>query len=137
MRYVNVFGRAAPRFLNIIEKVRHKSEEMEVSILRMLEKYEIDVQDCRGQSYDNTSNMSGIYTGLQARIKAKNKLAVYVPCAPHSLNLIGQHAAESCLEASKLNDLCVLSIETELLNRMDHDAVINEFANKNCRRKQI
>ncbi|KAG7157952.1 Zinc finger MYM-type protein 1-like 5 [Homarus americanus] len=51
----------------------------------------------RGQSYDNAANMSGIYTGLQARIKAMNPLAYYVPCAGHSLNLVGTSAASSCL----------------------------------------
>lgn len=60
------------------------------------------MKDCRGQSYDNAFNMSGIYSGLQARIKSKNNLAIYVPCAPYSLNLIGECAAESCLEATKL-----------------------------------
>lgn len=55
--------------------------------------------NCRGQSYDNASNMSGIYSGLQARIKTINPLADYVPCAAHSLNLVGTCAAESVPEA--------------------------------------
>jgi hypothetical protein len=52
--------------------------------------------DCRGQSYDNASNMSGQYNGLQARIKAVNEKVEYVPCGGHSLNLIGLKAAECC-----------------------------------------
>lgn len=43
--------------------------------------------------------MAGIYTGLQARIKSINPLAHFVPCAAHSLNLVGACAAESCLNA--------------------------------------
>ena len=45
---------------------------------------------------DNAANISGIYSGLQARIKAMNPLAYYVPCAGHSLNLVGISATSSC-----------------------------------------
>lgn len=38
-------------------------------------KNDFDIMNCRGQSYDNASNMSGIYSGLQARIKTINPLA--------------------------------------------------------------
>lgn len=55
----------------------------------------------RGQSYDNASNMSGKYKGLQARIKDHNNLAEYVPCTAHSLNLVGTHAADCCLNVTK------------------------------------
>ncbi|KAJ8875731.1 hypothetical protein PR048_023630 [Dryococelus australis] len=51
-------------------------------------------------SYDNASNMSGKYSGLQERIKELNEFAEYIPCFAHSLNLIGKCAAECCQEAS-------------------------------------
>ncbi|KAJ8873262.1 hypothetical protein PR048_026896 [Dryococelus australis] len=35
----------------------------------------ITVEDCHGQRYDNASNMSGKYSGLQARIKELNEFA--------------------------------------------------------------
>jgi hypothetical protein len=47
----------------------------------------------RGQGYDNGSNMAGIYNGVQALILKQNAAALYVPCAAHSLNLVGVHAA--------------------------------------------
>ncbi|XP_053594426.1 uncharacterized protein LOC128667613 [Microplitis demolitor] len=59
---------------------------------------DFDVMNCRGQSYDNASDMSGIYSGVQARIKTLNPLADYAPCAAHSLNLVGTCAAESVPE---------------------------------------
>ncbi|CAH2096804.1 unnamed protein product [Euphydryas editha] len=43
--------------------------------------------------------MSGIYSGLQTRIKTINPLADYVPCAAHSLNLVGSCAVELVTEA--------------------------------------
>jgi len=67
-------------------------------VLDFLKKHGIDVRNCRGQSYDNASNMAGHYSGLQARFRAVNKYADYVPCAGHSLNLVGVKAAESCTQ---------------------------------------
>ncbi|XP_040071718.3 uncharacterized protein LOC120844154 [Ixodes scapularis] len=51
------------------------------------------------QAYGNASNMSGKYKGQQAQVKLFNKLAVYVPCAGHSLNFVGACSVDSCLEA--------------------------------------
>ncbi|KAE9529170.1 hypothetical protein AGLY_011966 [Aphis glycines] len=45
--------------------------------------------------------MSGIYTGLQARIKSINSLADFVPCSAHSLNLVGKNAASCCHDANE------------------------------------
>ena len=54
----------------------------------------LNIEDCRGQGYDNGANMAGKYSGVQARISAINELAIFVPCAAHTLNLVGVHAAE-------------------------------------------
>lgn len=102
VRYVNTVGIPVERFLSFIENVGHKVEEMEKCVMKVFTNFEINLQDCRGQSYDNASNMSGIYNGLQARIKSTNNLAAYVPCAAHSLNLIGECSVENYSEATKL-----------------------------------
>jgi len=47
-------------------------------ILEAIDELGLNIQDCRGQSYDNSANMSGVYTGLQSRIKAVNPLAHFV-----------------------------------------------------------
>lgn len=69
---------------------------MLTTVLKLLEMFEIDLMDFRGQSYDNASNMSGKYLGLQARINEINSKASYIPCAAHSLNLVGLNASSSC-----------------------------------------
>ena len=43
--------------------------------------------------------MSGRFTGMQARLKNINSAAIYIPCAAHSLSLIGQAAASCCVGA--------------------------------------
>lgn len=64
------------------------------------EQLNINLKDCSGQSYNNASNMSGIYNDLKAKIQEQAPFAMFIPCAAHSLNLMGTSAAESCLEAS-------------------------------------
>uniref|UniRef100_A0A8C5N3R9 TTF-type domain-containing protein n=1 Tax=Leptobrachium leishanense TaxID=445787 RepID=A0A8C5N3R9_9ANUR len=99
LRYVKEDGLPVERFLRFIPNPGHKSEQLAEVVLTTLKSYDLDIANCRGQSYDNASNMSGHYRGLQARILERNPLAVYIPCSAHSLNLVGKHAAESCNEA--------------------------------------
>lgn len=68
----------------------HTGKEQAESLLKFLKTHHIDVADCRGQSYDNASNMSGKYNGMQAIIRQQCNLAAYVLCAVHSLILVGQ-----------------------------------------------
>jgi len=67
-------------------------------ICKVLEESGIQLQNCRGQGYDNGSNMAGIYRGAQAIILEKNPQAIFSPCSAHILNLCGAHAAESSVE---------------------------------------
>ena len=77
----------------------HSAEEMLKSISDLFEKEGTKFEDCRGQSYDNASNMSGKYGGLQAPIREENELAEWVPCFAHSLNLVG-HCAVDCVSGA-------------------------------------
>ena len=96
LRYVNKEGCPEERFIKFIPNTGHKGEEIITHVLSTLEDYGLDILNCRGQSYDNASNMSGLYSGLQARVKVVNPLVEYVPCAAHTLNLVGKCAVESC-----------------------------------------
>ncbi|KAF0693319.1 zinc finger MYM-type protein 1-like, partial [Aphis craccivora] len=87
------------RFLKFLPNQGHKAQDMFNSIMKVLENNGIEINNCRGQSYDNASAMSGKYNGLQSKINAVNKLATWVPCAAHSLNLVGKVAAECCSSA--------------------------------------
>jgi len=48
--------------------------------------------------------MSGKYNGLQSKILKNNKLASWIPCVTHSLNLVGKAAAECCTAAVEFFD---------------------------------
>lgn len=99
IRYIQIDGTPVERFLKFISNAGHKALEMTEAITTRLEEFEIDIGNCRGRSYDNAANMSGAYNGLQAQIKTLSPHAKYIPCAAHSLNLIGESAAEGCEEA--------------------------------------
>ncbi|KAF0706777.1 zinc finger MYM-type protein 1-like [Aphis craccivora] len=72
----------------------HTGESIFVLLEEFLEKAGLNIVNCREQSYDNASNMSGKYKELQAYVKNKCNLAVYLPCTAHSLNLVGVHSVD-------------------------------------------
>ena len=100
IRYVLPTG-PVERFLIFLGMESHTGAELCQSLLDFLKKHDIDIKDCRGQSYDNASNMSGKYIGLQAKVKELNEYAEYIPCFAHSLNLVGQCAADCCSEVTQ------------------------------------
>lgn len=88
------------RFVGFIDDAGHKAESLTDAIFSTFKKYDLNVCFLRGQSYDNAKNMSGIYSGVQARVKNVISLADFVPCSAHSLNIIGMCAASCCEEAN-------------------------------------
>ncbi|XP_049328668.1 zinc finger MYM-type protein 1-like [Astyanax mexicanus] len=60
-----------------------------------LKHMKLNIADCRGQSYNNGSNMMGHKQGVQKRVLEINQKALCVPCSSHSLNLVVADAAKS------------------------------------------
>ena len=99
VHFVHSSGKPIERFMKFIPISGHDGETMTNVVLDTLHEHDLSIMDCRGQSYDNASNMPGKYRSLQARISEVNPLAVYVPCSAHSFNLVGSCAAECCVNA--------------------------------------
>ncbi|XP_057506546.1 uncharacterized protein LOC130789754 [Actinidia eriantha] len=59
----------------------------------------LNIDDIRGQGYDNGSNMKGKHQGVQKRLLDVNPRAFYIPCGCHSLNLALCDMAKSCMKA--------------------------------------
>jgi Domain of unknown function (DUF4371) len=93
------------RFVTFVDNRGHKAVDMFKALEDFLEAHQIDIADCRGQSYDNASSMSGKYNGLRALVMKANPAAIWVPCTGHSLNLVGKTAAECCSAAISFFDL--------------------------------
>ncbi|XP_073101993.1 uncharacterized protein [Elaeis guineensis] len=59
----------------------------------------LDINNLRGQGYDNGSNMKGKQQGVQKRLLDINPRSFYTPCGCHSLNLVLCDMASSCTKA--------------------------------------
>ncbi|XP_074373919.1 uncharacterized protein LOC141714289 [Apium graveolens] len=60
----------------------------------------LDIDDVRGQAYDNGANMKGKHKGVQKRLLDVNPRAFYTPCGCHSLNLVLYDMANCCSKGS-------------------------------------
>ncbi|XP_074282852.1 uncharacterized protein LOC141607400 [Silene latifolia] len=56
----------------------------------------LDIDNIRGQGYDNGSNMKGKHQGVQKRLLDINPRAFYTPCGCHSLHLTLCDITNSC-----------------------------------------
>ena len=88
------------RFVHFLPMMQHTGLELATRLLMFLDLHGLYIKKFRGQSYDNASNMSGRYNGMQAIILEKCQFAAFVSCVAHSLNLVGKCAAECCLMSS-------------------------------------
>ncbi|XP_029435922.1 zinc finger MYM-type protein 1-like [Rhinatrema bivittatum] len=86
------------RFIEFFDFFQKTGKEIADMIMFRLNEHAIDLKDCRGQGYDNGANMSGRIKGVRAKIQETYPTAICCPCAAHSLNLVGVHAAASCPE---------------------------------------
>ena len=93
-RCVSDEGEIVERFVGFEPIYSHTGASLADCVVKMTKDLELDLSNCRGQSYDDASNMSGKYNGLQAHLKKINPLIHYVPCAAHSLNLVGVNSIE-------------------------------------------
>ena len=57
-------------------------------LVNVLKKYGLNIDDIRGQGYDNGSNMKGKNQGVQRRLLDINPRAFYTSCGCHNLNLV-------------------------------------------------
>ncbi|KAK4724549.1 hypothetical protein R3W88_027328 [Solanum pinnatisectum] len=59
----------------------------------------LDIDNLRGQGYDNGSNMKGKHQGVQKRLLDINPRSFYTPCGCHNLNLVLCDMVNSCTKA--------------------------------------
>ncbi|XP_004208422.1 zinc finger MYM-type protein 1-like [Hydra vulgaris] len=86
------------RFLCVEAFEKKKGLDIAKLITDVIARLGLDIQNCRGQGYDNKSNMSGAYKEAQVLIRQNYSEALYVPCSAHNLNLAGVRAVESAIE---------------------------------------
>ncbi|KAK9053582.1 hypothetical protein SSX86_024656 [Deinandra increscens subsp. villosa] len=86
-----------------------------------LKRLGLDVDDMRGQGYDNGSKMKGIHQGVQRRFLDINPRAFYTPCGCHSLNLLLCDMANTCVKSREFFAVIqrVYTLFSRSINRWD------------------
>ena len=83
------------RFIKVCNIDTTTGQELENTVVSLLQKNGLELKNMYGQGYDGAANMSGMYKGLQARICTLNEKAFYVHCKAHCLNLVLVEASKS------------------------------------------
>jgi len=87
LRYLESDLNISEKFLGMYKVSSTTGETLTQVIIDVLTRCNLSVDKLRGQCYDGASNMSGTFTGVQARIQQMQPRALYVHCTAHSLNL--------------------------------------------------
>ena len=98
MKYVlineNKYVEIKEAFLGFFQVSEKNAASLVKTVIEKLNDDGIDLNDCRGQAYNNAAVMSGVRTGVQKRILEINPQAQSINCKNHSLNLACVRAAE-------------------------------------------
>lgn len=101
LQYVDVkSGKTEEHFVGFLAVEKTTGEELTRCLLTELETRGLGIKNCRGQGYNNDSNMKGEYRGVITRILEYYPLAFFTPCGCHSWNLLLCDAASSCPKAN-------------------------------------
>ncbi|XP_052619612.1 uncharacterized protein LOC111878296 [Lactuca sativa] len=82
-------------FLNVDDTSRKGLFDITLEELKSLG---LEIDDMRGQGYDNGANMKGKHQGVQKRCLDINPRAFYTPCGCHYLNLTLCDMANKCVK---------------------------------------
>lgn len=88
VRYVKENGDIIEALLDMKHVVKSDASSLFDYLADLLQKYDLSMDNVRGQGYDGCSTMSGKYNGLQARVKQVCPSAYFVHCYCHRLNLV-------------------------------------------------
>lgn len=84
------------RFLTFVDWNKKTGIAIANLIRNTLDEHNVPLSECRGQGYDNGSNMKGEYLGAQSCILRDNPLAIYSRCACHDALCIITDTTYSC-----------------------------------------
>jgi hypothetical protein len=81
-------GLVCERLLFFVKATSSTGEGLFDLLKANLDRLNIDMENCIGDSFDGAANMSGQYRGVQARIREVAENHVHVWCYAHTLNLV-------------------------------------------------
>lgn len=92
IRYVDDNADIREEFIQFAKLTVLSGNLIAQEIMNCLRKLDLDIEKCRGQSYDGASNMSSSKRGVREYIRQMSPRAVYVHCHSHRLNLVIFHS---------------------------------------------
>lgn len=102
IRYVDVASNCVnieESFLGFLDVNNTTGQGLFDVLVNELKVLDLDIDNVRGQGYDNGSNMKGKNQGVQRKLLDINPRAFYTPCGAHSLNLMLCDMANTCGKA--------------------------------------
>ena len=96
LRSVNENLEVQEDFLDFYQLTNIKSETIVNAIKDILLGFNLQLENCRGQTYDGASNMLGMKSGVATRILAEQPKALAVHCQGHTLSLTVKQLTSSC-----------------------------------------
>jgi hypothetical protein len=87
LRFVDKYGFIQERFFDVVHVKDTSTSTLKNEISVVLSQHRLDIQNIRGQWYDDASNMRGEWKGLQALFLNDCPCAYYVHCFAHRLQL--------------------------------------------------
>ncbi|XP_075663245.1 uncharacterized protein LOC142632793 [Castanea sativa] len=87
LRFVDKNGFIKERFFHVVHVKDTTTLTLKNEICVVLSRYNLHIENIRGQGYDGASNMRGEWNGLQALFLKECPYAYYVHCMAHRLQL--------------------------------------------------
>ena len=99
-------------FLGFYELDNIRSSTIVNAVKDILHRFNLNLEDCRGQTYDGASNMLGQHSGVATQILAEEPKAVVTHCHGHSLSLSVKSLTRDCDilkdTMSTAGEICIL-----------------------------
>ena len=80
-------GEVHVRLLSVVKANDSSGKALFCLLKSTLDRLQLDITNCVGDTFDGTANMSGEYKGVQARISEVASNHTHVWCNAHTLNL--------------------------------------------------
>ncbi|XP_031282487.1 zinc finger MYM-type protein 1-like [Pistacia vera] len=135
--YVDKIGCVIEHFIGVVHVKNTSAKSLKIAIDAFFVKHGLSLTSLRGQGYDGASNMRGEFNGLKTLILRENKLAFYIHCFSHQLQLalvkvVSNHSAlgEFFQSLSMLSNTIAASCKRiDLLRDKQYENVISLISN--------
>lgn len=118
-------------FVGFYETSKTTADTLFCLLNDVLVRFSLPIIKCRGQCYDGASNVSGIRTGLQARVQEKEPRALYIHCTAHVVNLVVQDVTKNITVCRNFMVL-IRDMITLIRNSPKRLSWFKEFQNKDA-----